>query len=94
MLIQMTKPSRKRVKSFNPCGSNILNTLFCTGRIIDSNLFLNIDIDSEDVILSSKSNQSLRVAGKKEYLKNTYFSCYILLTDQISLSGCLCFSKR
>ena len=51
--------------------SKNLNTFFCTGRISDSNLLLKTEIDSEFLILISKSNQSFKVEGKKEYLKQS-----------------------
>ena len=37
----------------------------------DNNLLLNSDIDSEFLILISKENQSFKVQGEKEYLKQS-----------------------
>ena len=37
----------------------------------DINLFLKAEMDSEFLMLSSKANQSLRVDGKNEYLKQS-----------------------
>ena len=53
----------------NPFGSKMLNTLFCTGQISNSNLLLKNKIDSEFLILISKLNQPFKIEGKKEYLK-------------------------
>ena len=52
------------MKGFNPFRSKRLKTLFCTGRINNSNLFLKTEIDSEFLILPSKLNQSLK-KGKR-----------------------------
>ena len=49
----------------------MLKILFCTGRIKDNNLLLKIEIDSEFLILTSRLNQSFRVQGKNEYLKQS-----------------------
>ena len=54
-----------------PFGSKILNTLFCTGRMSDSNLLLKTKINSEFLILISKLNQSFKVEGKKRILKKS-----------------------
>ena len=43
--------------------------LFWNGRIKDNSLHLNKEIDSEFLMLISKLNQSFRVEGKKEFLK-------------------------
>ena len=57
------------VGNVKPFGSKILYMLVWTGRIKDNNLLLNIEIDSEFLILRSKLNQSFRVERKKDYLK-------------------------
>ena len=43
--------------------------LLWTGRIKDSNLLLNIEIDSEFLMLSSKLSQSFEVHEKKRILE-------------------------
>ena len=43
--------------------------LVWTGRIKNNNLRLNIETGLELPMLKSKLNQSFRVEGKKEYLK-------------------------
>ena len=43
--------------------------LVSTGRIKDNNLLLNIEIDSEFLMLRSKLNKSFSVEGKKVYSK-------------------------
>ena len=69
--IRWLKPRPRQVSSINPFGLKILNTLFCTGEISNSNLLLKTEIDSEFLILLSKSTQSFKVAGKKECLKQS-----------------------
>ena len=68
--LRWLKLRRRRVSNIYPFGSNILNTLFCNGRISDSNLLLKTEIDLEFLILS-KVNQSFKIEGKKEYLKQS-----------------------
>ena len=70
MLIRWLKLRRRRVSSIYLFGSKISNTLFCNGRISDSNLLLKTEIDLEFLVLS-KVNQSFKVEGKKEYLKQS-----------------------
>ena len=50
----------------NPIGSNILHTLLSRGRMNDNSLLLNIEIDSEFLIVSSNLYQLFRVEGKEE----------------------------
>ena len=69
--LRWLKPKRKRVKNFNPIGSNILYTLLSRGRMNDNSLLLNIEIDSEFLIVSSNLYQSFRVEGRKEFLKQS-----------------------
>ena len=69
--LKWLKPKRKRVKNFNPIGSNILYTLLSRGRMNDNSLLLNIETDSEFLIISSYLHQSFRVEGKKEFLKQS-----------------------
>ena len=64
----MSKSKRKRVRNFNPIGSNILYTSLWIGRMKDRSLLLNIAIDSEFLIAASNWNQSLNAEGKKEFL--------------------------
>ena len=49
----------------------MLKILFCTERKKDNNLLLKIEIDSEFLILTYRLNQSFRVQGKNEYLKQS-----------------------
>ena len=65
VLIKMTGPNLRGVKNVRPFGSKILYMLVRTGRIKDNNLLLNIENDSEFLILRSKLNQSFRVEVKK-----------------------------
>ena len=65
MLIKVTKPKRKRVKTSNPIGSNIYNILLSRERMNDNSLLLNIEIGSESVTVSSNLYESFRVEGKK-----------------------------
>ena len=46
--------------------------LVWTGRIKNNNLRLNIETGLELPMLKSKLNQSFRVEGKKEYLKQCF----------------------
>ena len=69
--LRRLKPKQKRVKNFNPIGSNILHRLLSRGRMNDNSLLLNIEIDSEFLIASSNLYQSFRVKGKKEFLKQS-----------------------
>ena len=62
---------RKGVKNFNPIGSNILCTLLSRGRMNDNSLLLNIEIDSEFLIVSCNLYQSFGVEGKKQFLKQS-----------------------
>ena len=59
----------KRVKNFSLCGSKILQFLLWTGQIKNNNLLLNIDIDSEFLMFTSKVKQSFRVDKKKRIIK-------------------------
>ena len=43
--------------------------------------------------IKKKSGTSLPISFSEWFLKKKYFYCYILLTDQISLSGCLYFVR-
>ena len=52
----------------------------------DNNLLLNIDIDSEFLILISKENQLFKVEGEKEYLKQSVRQCTISTTKVRILS--------
>ena len=65
------KPKRRRVKNFNPIGSNILYTLLSRGRMNDNSLLLNTEIGSEFLTVSSNLYQSFRVEEKKEFLKQS-----------------------
>ena len=49
----------------------MLKILFCTERKKDNNLLLKIEIHSEFLILTYRLNQSFRVQGKNEYLKQS-----------------------
>ena len=49
----------------------MLKILFCTERKKDNNLLLKIEIDYEVLILTYRLNQSFRVQGKNEYLKQS-----------------------
>ena len=49
----------------------MLKILFCTERKKDNNLLLKIEIDYEFLILTYRLNQSFRVQGKNEYLKQS-----------------------
>ena len=53
ILIKVIKPKRKRVKNLNPIRSNILYTMLLRGGINDNTLLLNIENDSEVLIVSS-----------------------------------------
>ena len=53
ILIKVIKPKRKRVKNLNPIRSNILYTMLLRGGINDNSLLLNIENDSEVLIVSS-----------------------------------------
>ena len=63
ILMKVTKC--KRVKNFNPIGSNILYTLILRGWMNDSSLLLKTEIVSDFLIVSSNLYQSFRVEGKK-----------------------------
>ena len=63
--------NRGRLKSFKPSGSKMLKMLFCTGWAKYNNLLLKIEIVFEFLILRSRLNQSFRVQGKSEYLKQS-----------------------
>ena len=58
-----------RDRNVRPFGSKILYTLVWNGWIKDNNLLLNTEIDSEFLMLRSKSNLTIRVEGKKRELE-------------------------
>ena len=60
-----------RYRNVRPFGSKILYILVLNGWIKDNNLLLNTEIDSEVLMLRSKSNLTIRVEGKKENLKQS-----------------------
>ena len=69
--LRWLKPKRKRVKNFNPIGSNILYTLLSRGRMNDNSLRLKywnwLRVSYSFIYLY----QSFRVEGKKEFLKQS-----------------------
>ena len=69
--LKWLKPKRKRVKNFNPIGSNILYTLLSRGRMNDNSLRLKywnwLRVSHSFIYLY----QSFRVEGKKEFLKQS-----------------------
>ena len=69
--LRWLRPTCYRVRNFKPSGSKILYMLFWNGRMKDNSLLLNSDTNSEFLILISKENQSFKVEGKKEYLKQS-----------------------
>ena len=60
---------RKRVRNLSPFWSKILYILLWTGRLKDNNLLLNVEIDSEFLMLSSKLNQSFRVEIRGSWIR-------------------------
>ena len=67
--LRWLKPKCKRVKNVNPIGSNTLYKLLPRRRMNDNSLLLNIEFDSEFLIVSSNLYQSFIVEGKKEILE-------------------------
>ena len=69
--VRWLKPNLRRIRNFRHFGLKILYMIVWTGRIKDNNLLLKTETDSEFLKLRSKLNQSFRVEGKKEYLKQS-----------------------
>ena len=72
--LRWLKPKRKRVRSFNPIGSNTLYTLRGTEWMNDSSLLLKIAINSEFLIVTSNLDQSLKVEGKNNFWNSLFDS--------------------
>ena len=69
--LRCLKTTLKRVRSFNPIGSNILYTSLWIGQMKDRSLLLNIAIDLEFLVVTSNRNQSLKAEEKQELLKQS-----------------------
>ena len=69
--LRWLRPNLMRYRNVRPFGSKILYILVLNGWIKDNNLLLNTEIDSEFLMLRSKSNLTIRVEGKKENLKQS-----------------------
>ena len=70
----MSKAQYKRVRNLSPFESKISDILLETGRIKDNSLLLNIEVDSEFLMLSW--NQTVRIEGKREYLKEFFLQLF------------------
>ena len=65
--LRWLKRKRRQFSSVNPFGSKILNILFCTGRISNSNLLLKTEINSEFLILSYHLNWTNLLRKKEKF---------------------------
>ena len=86
--LRLLKPNRKYVRNFNPVGQKIFNISFWTEQINDNNLFLNVEIASEFLMLLSKLNQYHRHFQSQTFyfLSRHQFTTLVLIITVLGLN--------